>query len=177
MELRHRVSSAPSSARTCAARLRLEAARAQRRAHQPHGSGRGALRPRARDATEHVPARSITLIITNPPMGRRVLDPSALPRLLDAFISHAALLLAPGGRLVWMSPLGAHSIQVAAEAGPSSTIAERSTWAAFAPSCSYSSSVPDRRAARSAVITETLTSVPGCGPRMPEEHPPGQVVW
>jgi tRNA G10 N-methylase Trm11 len=45
-----------------------------------------------------------TLIITNPPMGRRVQRGGLVP-LLDRFVEHAAAELAPGGRLVWISPL------------------------------------------------------------------------
>ena len=42
----------------------------------------------------------VTLILTNPPMGRRVARPD-----LARFVDHAAAALAPGGRLVWISPL------------------------------------------------------------------------
>lgn len=44
-----------------------------------------------------------TLILTNPPLGRRVAR-SEGGELLDAFLRHAASRLAPGGRLVWVSP-------------------------------------------------------------------------
>jgi predicted RNA methylase len=44
-----------------------------------------------------------TLILTNPPLGRRVAR-SEGGELLDTFLTHAAALLAPGGRLVWVSP-------------------------------------------------------------------------
>jgi len=43
----------------------------------------------------------VSLILTNPPMGRRVpMDPALLP----AFVAHAATLLPPRGRLCWISP-------------------------------------------------------------------------
>lgn len=45
-----------------------------------------------------------TLILTNPPMGRRVHRSGDLGELLDRFIAHAASSLAPGGRLVWFAP-------------------------------------------------------------------------
>jgi 23S rRNA G2445 N2-methylase RlmL len=45
----------------------------------------------------------VTLILTNPPMGRRI-KTQALSSLLDRFLAHAADVLEPGGRLVWMSP-------------------------------------------------------------------------
>jgi hypothetical protein len=59
---------------------------------------------RVGDATELAPP-GVTLIVTNPPMGRRLLRDRTLGALLDAFVAHAARLLAPGGRLVWLSPL------------------------------------------------------------------------
>jgi 23S rRNA G2445 N2-methylase RlmL len=55
------------------------------------------------DATTHTPA-GVTLIITNPPMGRRVQRGDVAP-LLTAFLAHAGAVLQPGGRLVWISPL------------------------------------------------------------------------
>lgn len=55
------------------------------------------------DALTHTPPRP-TLIITNPPMGRRVHRGDVGP-LLTAFIAHAASLLPRGGRLAWISPI------------------------------------------------------------------------
>ncbi|MCS6914637.1 MAG: HEAT repeat domain-containing protein [Myxococcales bacterium] len=46
-----------------------------------------------------------TLILTNPPMGRRVHRGGGLGELLDRFIGRAGRVLRPGGRLVWLSPL------------------------------------------------------------------------
>lgn len=45
-----------------------------------------------------------SLIITNPPMGRRV-QRGQLAEVLTRFAEHAANTLAPGGRLVWLAPL------------------------------------------------------------------------
>jgi SAM-dependent methyltransferase len=59
---------------------------------------------RVGDATDLQPS-GVTLIVTNPPMGRRLLRDRTLAALLDAFIAHAARVLTPGGRLVWLSPL------------------------------------------------------------------------
>jgi 23S rRNA G2445 N2-methylase RlmL len=56
------------------------------------------------DATSYVPD-GVTRIITNPPMGRRVARDGSLAELLDRFTDHAAKVLAPGGRLTWLSPL------------------------------------------------------------------------
>ena len=61
------------------------------------------------DARSSIPRPPPTLVITNPPMGRRVLRNVDLGELIDAFVSHVAHLLAPGARMVWMSPLaGSH---------------------------------------------------------------------
>ena len=51
------------------------------------------------------PAVAPSLIITNPPMGRRVARDGSLGTLLEAFLEHASRVLAPGGRVVWLSPL------------------------------------------------------------------------
>jgi predicted RNA methylase len=57
------------------------------------------------DARKHrVPG--VTLIITNPPMGRRVERHADLDKLLSEFVRNAAYTLVPGGRLVWLSPMG-----------------------------------------------------------------------
>jgi 23S rRNA G2445 N2-methylase RlmL len=45
-----------------------------------------------------------TVIVTNPPLGRRVERGRELAYVLEQFILHAAGVLGPGGRLVWMSP-------------------------------------------------------------------------
>ncbi len=47
---------------------------------------------------------SVTLIITNPPMGRRIRVPS-LTGLIEDLFTAAALALKPGGRLVFPNPL------------------------------------------------------------------------
>lgn len=54
------------------------------------------------DACRYSPA-GVTLIITNPPMGRRVQRGSHAD-LLGRFVTHAADILAPGGALVWLVP-------------------------------------------------------------------------
>lgn len=45
-----------------------------------------------------------TLILTNPPLGRRITRDSSLGPMLEEFLAHAAHVLAPGGRIVWLSP-------------------------------------------------------------------------
>jgi len=56
----------------------------------------------AADARVYAPP-GVTLVITNPPLGRRLRGDA--PALLEAFAAHAAAALAPGGRLVWISPV------------------------------------------------------------------------
>jgi 23S rRNA G2445 N2-methylase RlmL len=58
-----------------------------------------------------------TLIITNPPMGRRVLERDALDRLFRPFIARVAGELADGGRFVWISPLPERTLRVARAEG------------------------------------------------------------
>jgi len=55
------------------------------------------------DARSHR-VKGVSLIISNPPMGRRVTRDGNLGPLLDAFLANAATFLAPGGRVVWLSP-------------------------------------------------------------------------
>jgi hypothetical protein len=71
---------------------------------------------RTGNATELRPP-DVSLILTNPPMGRRLLRDRSLATLLEAFVAHAARVLVPGGRLVWLSPLPSRTRQVAQEAG------------------------------------------------------------
>ena len=59
----------------------------------------------------------VTLILTNPPMGRRLARDRSLGTLLDAFVRHAARTLVAGGRLVWLSPLPARTREAAKNAG------------------------------------------------------------
>lgn len=54
------------------------------------------------DARTYVPTNAPTLILSNPPWGGRVRGDA--PTLLLAVLDHAARVLAPGGRLVWISP-------------------------------------------------------------------------
>jgi precorrin-6B methylase 2 len=55
------------------------------------------------DALKHAPS-GVTLILTNPPMGRRVLKRSEAGDLAEQMVSRASEVLQPGGRLVWISP-------------------------------------------------------------------------
>lgn len=67
------------------------------------------------DARTHR-VKGVSLIISNPPMGRRVTRDGNLGPLLDAFLANAAARLVPGGRLVWLSPFpdrtAAHAVRL-----------------------------------------------------------------
>ena len=58
------------------------------------------------DKTDALAARipGVTLIITNPPMGRRITRGESLDRLLVPFVTHAARTLVTGGRMAWITP-------------------------------------------------------------------------
>jgi 23S rRNA G2445 N2-methylase RlmL len=69
------------------------------------------------DARDHAPGppASIDLILTNPPLGSRVqLDAAAL---LTAALPNLARALAPGGRLVWITPAPRRTTPVAEQLG------------------------------------------------------------
>ncbi len=68
------------------------------------------------DSRQHSPS-GVTLILSNPPMGRRVARDGSLRPLLEAFVKHAARVLVPGGRLVWLSPLPELTARVAEQHG------------------------------------------------------------
>jgi len=91
-------SSALAAARANAERARLE------------------LRLESGDARHHR-VKSVSLIISNPPMGRRVARDGSLGPLLDAFLANAAGCLVPRGRLVWLSPLADRTADTARRLG------------------------------------------------------------
>ncbi|MBN1772796.1 MAG: HEAT repeat domain-containing protein [Deltaproteobacteria bacterium] len=69
------------------------------------------------EATCFVPPQRPTLVLTNPPMGRRTGGHRELGDLLERFVAHAAAVLAPGGLLVWLAPHSARSDPHARAAG------------------------------------------------------------
>jgi tRNA G10 N-methylase Trm11 len=69
------------------------------------------------DARTYRPAQRPSLILTNPPMGRRVARDGDLSALCCDFIAHAGRVLAPGGRLAWLSPMPRQTIPAARAAG------------------------------------------------------------
>ncbi len=68
------------------------------------------------DALGWAPER-VSLIVTNPPMGRRLARDGSIEALLTGFVRHAARVLRPGGRVVWLSPLAAKTERAARAAG------------------------------------------------------------
>jgi len=70
-----------------------------------HGDALGAAPP------------GVTLVITNPPMGRRASRTPGTDAMLDRFVARAAEALAPGGRLVWIAPWPQRSRVAATQAG------------------------------------------------------------
>jgi hypothetical protein len=106
---RHLIGSDTDPAAVEAARVNLQAAKVQR-------SGLTVS-----DARLFEPAARVTRIITNPPMGRRVLEHRELGPLYDAFLVHASRILAPSGRLAWISPLPGRTADAARRAGLSVT--------------------------------------------------------
>lgn len=69
------------------------------------------------DARTTGPPERPSLIITNPPFGKRMLRPDAIRPLLGAVLENAAARLGPGGRIVWVSPLPDATRVLARDAG------------------------------------------------------------
>jgi hypothetical protein len=68
------------------------------------------------DARNHrVPG--LSLVLTNPPMGRRVLRARGLSGVLCQVVRNVASQLVPGGRMVWLSPFADATARAAADAG------------------------------------------------------------
>src|SRR5207237_593373 len=84
---------------------------------------RGLDDPRFAYRRAHVPAPA--LIVTNPPLGRRVLDRHRTGALYRDFLAHAAAILAPRGRIVWISPRGDETIGYASAHGLRATLRQR----------------------------------------------------
>jgi predicted RNA methylase len=68
------------------------------------------------DALDFSPG-SVSLVLTNPPMGRRVARDGSLATLLDRFVMRAGTLLSRGGRVVWLSVLDRRTESAARRAG------------------------------------------------------------
>lgn len=68
------------------------------------------------DARNHRVA-GLTLVLTNPPMGRRVLRARGLSGVLCQVVRNVAGQLVPGGRMVWLSPFPEATARAAHDAG------------------------------------------------------------
>ncbi len=68
------------------------------------------------DALKFSPGK-VSLIISNPPMGRRLHREGELHAFFDRFLSHAASLLVEHGRIAWVSPLPARTSEQAKKLG------------------------------------------------------------
>jgi 23S rRNA G2445 N2-methylase RlmL len=69
-----------------------------------------------RDAAT-APVRDVTLVITNPPLGARLVRDGTLGELLEATLAQGWRVLGPGGRWVWLSPMPAHTASFAHHLG------------------------------------------------------------
>jgi 23S rRNA G2445 N2-methylase RlmL len=67
------------------------------------------------DVASWRPPEPVTLLLTNPPLGRRV--DADLDRLYATTFERAAAAVAPGGRFVWISPRAGRTVALAREAG------------------------------------------------------------
>jgi HEAT repeat protein len=59
----------------------------------------------------------LTLVLTNPPMGRRVLRASGLSGVLCQVVRQVASQLVSGGRMVWLSPFADATARAASDTG------------------------------------------------------------
>jgi 23S rRNA G2445 N2-methylase RlmL len=66
------------------------------------------------DARTFTPRRPVDLVITNPPYGRRAETAGEVEPFYGALLARARAVLAPGGRLVWISPLFDATVRLAA---------------------------------------------------------------
>ena len=83
---------------------------------------RGALEPGFRIDLQQADARNhrvagLSLVLTNPPMGRRVLRARGLSGVLCQVVRNVAGQLVPGGRMVWLSPFADATARAASDAG------------------------------------------------------------
>jgi hypothetical protein len=79
-------------------------------------AGVSGLDLRQADARNHrVPG--LSLVLTNPPMGRRVLRARGLSGVLCQVVRNVAQQLVPGGRMIWLSPFPEATARAAAAAG------------------------------------------------------------
>jgi predicted RNA methylase len=80
-------------------------------------AGITAARLEVGDARHAHPPHGLSLVLTNPPFGRRVLERDAVGPLLSAVIEKSSRSLEKGGRLVWISPLKDETVAMAESHG------------------------------------------------------------
>lgn len=68
------------------------------------------------DARNHRVSQ-LSLVLTNPPMGRRVLRARGLSGVLCQVVRNVAAQLVPGGRMIWLSPFPDATARAASDAG------------------------------------------------------------
>lgn len=73
----------------------------------------------------------LTCVLTNPPMGRRLLRDRDVAALLQAVIANAAAQLRPGGRIVLLSPAPGPTAQAMRQAGLECRVDQRVDMAGF----------------------------------------------
>lgn len=79
-------------------------------------AGIGTVNLQQADARNHRIA-GLSLVVTNPPMGRRVLRARGLSGVLCQVVRNVAAQLVPGGRMVWLSPFPEATARAASDAG------------------------------------------------------------
>lgn len=72
---------------------------------------------RQADAIDHVPPAGLSLLISNPPLGRRSKGSSDIGAFLDRIIQKHASALVRGGRWVWISPAAGRTARAADRMG------------------------------------------------------------
>ena len=90
--------------------------------------------------------KGVTLILTNPPLGGRVGFGENVALMLEDFVAHAAASLAPGGRMVWVSPVPARTERAAKAAGLAVTYRQRVALPGFDTEIQRYDRVPPRAA-------------------------------
>jgi predicted RNA methylase len=80
-------------------------------------AGAGDVELSVADARQAPLPPNLSLVLTNPPFGRRVLEGGEIAPLLSRVIERAARAMVPGGRLVWISPLADSTVKMAQDAG------------------------------------------------------------
>jgi 23S rRNA G2445 N2-methylase RlmL len=72
---------------------------------------------RVGDARSFQASHAPSLVLTNPPFGRRVVRREEIADVLDAAVANIAAQLVPGGRFVWVSPMPRRTLDQAERGG------------------------------------------------------------